>query len=97
MDQRIIDVTKERMEKDKTINLFDKIYFQTERKDEICIKENIDVMIDDYIEKCKMISKKGIKTIYFKAAESYDIEENEYLKILYNWGEVYRYIKELNK
>jgi len=97
LNKKIMDLTKERMKKDKTIDLFDKIYFQTERKDEVCIKENIDLMIDDYIEKCKMVSEKNIKTIYFKAAESYEAEENENLKVLYNWGEIYRYIKELSK
>lgn len=85
------------MEKDGTINLFDKIYFEIEKKEEICEKENIDVMIDDYIEKCKKVSEKGIKTIYLKAAESYEMEENENLKVVNNWGEIYRYIKELDK
>lgn len=97
LNKKIMELTKKRMTEDKTIDLFDKIYFQTERKDEICIKENIDIMIDDYIEKCKMVSEKGIKTIYLKAAESYEMEENNNLKVLYNWGEIYRYIKELNK
>ena len=32
------------------------------------------------------------KTIYLKDAPSYDLE-NEYVKMLYNWGEIYRYIK----
>ena len=32
-----------------------------------------------------------------KDAPSKEIEENEYIKILYNWGEIYRYIKELEK
>lgn len=97
MNKKIIDLTKERMKKDGIIDLFDKIYFQAERKEKICKKENIDIMIDDYIEKCKMVSEDGIKTIYLKAAESYEMEENENLKVLYNWGEIYRYIKELNK
>ena len=26
-----------------------------------------------------------------------DIKENEYLKVLYNWGEIYRYINEIEK
>ena len=26
-----------------------------------------------------------------------ELKENEYLKVLYNWGEIYRYIKEIEK
>ena len=36
-----------------------------------------------------------IKTLYFRGMRSWKIEENEYLKEVFNWGEVYRYIKEL--
>ena len=36
-------------------------------------------------------------TIYLKDAPSFDIKENEYLKVLYNWGEIYRYINEIEK
>ena len=72
-----------------------KYYWATENKDEVCIKENIDIMIDDSYEKCSMIASSKIKTIYLKDAPSYDLEEREYIKTLYNWGEIYRYIKEI--
>ena len=52
-------------------------------------------MIDDFCDKCKSIANSKIKTIYLKDAPSYDLEENEYIKVLYNWGEIYRYIKEI--
>ena len=39
----------------------------------------------------------NFKTIYLKDAPSFDIKENEYLKVLYNWGEIYRYINEIEK
>ena len=52
-------------------------------------------MIDDSYEKCKSLANSKIKTIYLKDAASYDLEENEYVKTLYNWGEIYRYIKEI--
>ena len=54
-------------------------------------------MIDDAISNCKKVSESKIKTIYLKAAPSYDMEENEYLKVMYNWGEIYRYIKDLQE
>ncbi len=53
-------------------------------------------MIDDFNEKCMSIANKKIKTIYLKDAPSYDLKENEYITVLYNWGEIYRYIKELD-
>ena len=94
MNEEIITLTNERLKKDK-MDIFDKYYWKTENKDEICVKENIDIMIDDSYEKCRKISNAKINTIYFKDAPSYDLTENQYLKVLYNWGEIYRYIKEM--
>ena len=95
MNEEIIELTKERLDNDN-MNIFDKYYWKTENKDEICVQENIDIMIDDSYDKCKKISNAKINTIYLKDAPSYDLEENKYLKVLYNWGEIYRYIKEMN-
>ena len=92
-DIKSIDLTMQILE-DNDMNIFDKYYWITENKDEICVQEKVDLMIDDSNIKCKAISEKGIKTIYFKDAPNFEMEENEYLKTLYNWGEVYRYIKE---
>jgi len=92
--QSIIGLTEERLEKDN-LNIFEKYYYQVENKAEICLKENIDIMIDDSNVNCQNTSENKIKTIYLKDAPSYEMEENEYLKVLYNWGEIYRYIKEL--
>lgn len=96
MNQEMINITEERLKNDN-IAIFDKSYYGIDEKDKICKEENIDVMIDDYYKNCQSISNEKIKTIYFKDAPSRDLQENEYLKILYNWGEVYRYIKELDK
>lgn len=35
----------------------------------------------------------GIKTIYFRDKEMKKLEQNEYLKEVSNWGEIYRIIK----
>ena len=37
-------------------------------------------------------ARKLIKMLYKRI-----YTENEYLKVLYNWGEIYRYIKEIEK
>lgn len=95
LNKDMIKITQERF-KQEDMDIFDKYYWATENKDEVCVKENIDVMIDDYYLKCISIANKKIKTIYLKDASSPNLEENDYIKVLYNWGEVYRYIKGLN-
>ncbi len=94
MNKDMIKITEERL-KENGMNIFDKYYWATENKDEVCVKENVDIMIDDFYQKCESIAKSKIKTIYLKDAPSYDLRENDYIKVLYNWGEIYRYIKEL--
>lgn len=93
INRDVIEITQEILAKNQ-MDIFDKYYWAIENKDEICKKENIYIMIDDSYEKCKSISEAQIKTIYLKDAPSLELEENEYIKVLYNWGEIYRYIKE---
>lgn len=92
LNKKMIDISKERIKNDK-MDIFDKYYFATENKDEICEKEKIDIMIEDSPKNCIKIANKKIKTIYLKDSPSVDLEENEYIKTLYNWGEIYRYLK----
>lgn len=93
INSEMIELTKNRL-KENNMDIFDKWYWATEDKADVCVKENIDIMIDDSYSKCKSVSEAKVKTIYLKDAPSYDLEENEYLKVLYNWGEIYRYIME---
>ena len=72
---------------------FDKYYWAQRGKADVCVKEKIDVMIDDSYEVCKKLSSKGIKTIYFRDKDMKVLEQNENLKEVSNWGEIYRYIK----
>ena len=74
---------------------FDKYYWKEHNKVEVCKNEEIDIMIDDSPSTCKKMMDNYIKTLYFRGMRSWKIEENEYLKEVFNWGEVYRYIKEL--
>ena len=94
LNKDMIKLTQKRF-KQEDMEIFDKYYWATENKDEVCIKEKVDVMIDDYYLKCINIANKKIKTIYLKDVGSPDVEENEYIKVMYNWGEIYRYLKEL--
>ena len=94
-NQSLIPITQKRLEEDNIIGMFDKCHYAISDKAELCKQENIDIMIDDSINNCKKTSENKIKTIYLKDAPSYDMKENEYLKVLYNWGEIYRYLKEI--
>lgn len=63
-------------------------------KADICIKKNIDIMIDDSIRVCKACFDKRIKPILF------DTEYNrgeESFKRVKNWKEVYEYISSYHK
>ena len=95
INKNMIKIT-ENILKENEMDIFDKYYWATENKADICIKEKVDIMIDDFYRNCKSIADKKIRTIYLKDSPSYDLEENEYIKVLYNWGEIYRYIKEIN-
>ena len=73
---------------------FDKYYWKQNNKLEICQKEKIDVMIDDDWRNIEMLSTNKIKTLYFRDTNLKKLQENEYIKEVNNWGEIYRYIRE---
>ena len=96
VNKDLVPITMQRL-KENNLDIFEKYYWGTENKEEICKQEKIDLMIDDSNKNCKKLARDHIHTIYLKDAPSFDLEENEYLKVLYNWGEIYRYIKQLEE
>ncbi len=72
---------------------FNKYYWKQDDKLEAAKNEKIDLMIDDSYDVCKKLSSNGIKTIYFRDKDMKVLEQNENLKEVSNWGEIYRYIK----
>lgn len=92
MIEEMKDIAMEKLKEEGI--LFNKYYWKQEDKLEIAQKEDIDFMIDDSYEVCKKLSANEIKTIYFRDKEMKKLEQNEYLKEVSNWGEIYRYIKE---
>ena len=76
---------------------FDKYYWAIENKLEICQKENVDIMIDDDYKIAKVISDNKIKTLYFKDTNLKTLPENEFLKEVNNWGDIYRFISKTSK
>lgn len=74
---------------------FDKYYWNVEDKLEVCKKEKIDIMIDDDWKIVKNLAQNKIKTLYFKDANLMKLEESEFVKEVNNWGDIYRYIKNI--
>lgn len=74
---------------------FDKYYWKQENKLDICLKEKVDLMIDDDYKIIEKLSNNNIKTLYFRDTGLKKLEENEYIKEVNNWGDIYRYIKSL--
>lgn len=72
---------------------FDKYYWNVEDKLEICKNEKVDIMIDDDWKIIKKLADNEVKTLYFRDTNLMKLEENEYIKEVNNWGEIYRYIK----
>lgn len=95
INKQMISLTEERL-RNEEMDIFDKYYWATEDKAEVCKKEKVDIMIDDLKKNCENIAKEKIKVVYLKDAPSYEMEESEYVKVLYNWGEIYRYIGTIN-
>lgn len=55
-------------------------------------EEQVDYIIDDEKTTCIDASRENIHAIYFRNAACEKIEENEYLKMVNNWGEIYKYL-----
>lgn len=75
----------------------DKYYLGIKDKLAICKQENVDVMIDDNYRNCLKVSEGGILTLYFVDGGMKNLEENDKLKMVYNWGEIYRIITKLER
>ena len=74
---------------------FDKYYWAVTDKSTICKKENIDFMIEDNLKYVKDLIDNKIKTLYYRDVNMLKIEENEFVKEVNNWGDIYRYLREL--
>lgn len=73
---------------------FDKYYWNVEDKLEICKGEKVDIMIDDDWKIIKKLADNKVKTLYFRDTNLMKLEENDYIKEVNNWGDIYRHLKE---
>ena len=74
----------------------DKVQIFSNEKDKIncLINNNIDYIIDDCEDICKNAALNNITALHFRNAAGYLTPENEYLKVVNNWGEIYKYFFE---
>lgn len=84
------DNAKELLKKNEIV--FDKYYWGQKDKLEICLKEEIDVMIDDDWRIIKRLSDNKVKTLYFRDTNLKKLEETDYIREVNNWGDIYRKI-----
>ena len=70
---------------------YDKLYTFTKDKSDICVKENIDLFIDDSFKHCKNVKEKGIEVLMFN---TYYNKEHTEFKHVHSWNEIYEYIKD---
>ena len=81
------------LEKFEKVNLNSvKIYNNEHKKIDKFLEEKVDYIIDDDSAICVNASNNNIHALYFKNNASDKLEENEYIKNVNNWGEIYRYL-----
>ena len=77
---------------------FDKIFFSAGNKVEVCLSENIDYMIEDNPDNCRVLINNGIKCLYLNTSHGEHLDESEYVIEFDSWIEICEFIsKKLNK
>ena len=89
-----IETAKEKLKENGLI--FDKYFFGNPNKGQICKENNVDIMIDDLPYNCENIASYGIKSIFLHENGVRNAKKNINIIEVFNWGEVYRKILELN-
>ena len=69
-----------------------KIYYNEPNKINVFLDEKCDFMIDDNYNICKEAADNGIKSIYFKNPCAKIPTDIQNIKIVNNWGEIYKYL-----
>lgn len=72
--------------------LFDKYYWGQKDKLDVCLKEGIDIMIDDDWRIIKKLSDNRVRTLYFRDTRLKKLEKTEFISEVNNWGDIYRKI-----
>lgn len=75
---------------DNCIN-YTKLHIGVINKGKFCKENNIELFIDDTVEKCKSAKEHGIKTYLFD--NTFNKETNEYERV-YSWYDIYERLKQ---
>ena len=72
---------------------YDKLIVNVRNKIPVCVREKLNVFIDDKLSNCVAISKVGIKTIQISSKRNTfnDVET------FTNWNDIYNYIEDYKK
>lgn len=89
----IIKITKKYLQKHNI--KVDKIVFNKLDKDIACVKNNIDIMIDDSVSTLEKIRAKNIKVLLYTSIGNKEVTTN--IDRVNNWLELEDYIDELNR
>ena len=73
---------------------FDKVIVNAKNKGKVCFENNIDILIDDNIDNCKSANEYNIKCLLFNSKIN---QNNDDLKRVYDWNEVYNIINNLKR
>lgn len=74
--------------------MYDNIIFAPEDKLNICLENNIDIMIEDKVENIEKISTK-LPVICFNAGYNKDCKNDNIYRV-YNWYDIYNLINDGN-
>ena len=89
-DERETVIAKKKL-KDAGINIENFVWGKLDKK-EICLSKGISLMIDDRYDVCENLSAAGIKCLYFHALGRKMLKDSPFLKTVYNWGDIFRYL-----
>ncbi len=78
--------------KENKVN-YDQIFYRQKYKEEVCKKQNIDIMVDDSINVLDRVADIGIKTLLFTSLQNQKIKTN--FNRVSNWLELEKYINSI--
>ena len=82
------DVTKEYLDKNNI--KYTELLVNSLKKDEVCLKYNIDLFIDDSGKHCASVSKQGIPVLLINASYNKKLKG---FKRVFNWKEIYNIVE----
>lgn len=94
VDASHIEITKERLKQDNLDGY--KIIFSKNSKVQVCKENQIDIMVDDSYNVVKELAENGITCLQFITDNNKMVEYSNVVPV-YNWGEIYRIISEIDK